>query len=160
MIKAEELQVGDWVLWKDKFVQIAAISGIKWSFGQIDVTLAHCNDDKLLETHDIKSISPIPLTIEILEKNGFITKEREGDPTFPYYAYIIENYEYRVEIIWYDQHEVYEANTGQYSHLAKETWAVEILGKHGNCDFGRNKLYIHELQHALRLCKIEKEIKL
>lgn len=68
-MKAEELMVGDWVMWKNRQVQIARVSGIVYSFGQIDVTLAHCNDDNLLETHDIKSVSPIPLTEEILKKN-------------------------------------------------------------------------------------------
>lgn len=70
-MKAEELMVGDWVMWKNRQVQIASVSGIVYSFGHIDVVLAHCNDDKLLENHDIKSVSPIPLTPEILEKNGF-----------------------------------------------------------------------------------------
>lgn len=70
-MKAEELMVGNWVMWKNKAVQVASISGIVYSFGHVDVTLAHCNESNLLETHDIKSISPIPLTFEILEKNGF-----------------------------------------------------------------------------------------
>lgn len=69
MIHANELMVGNWVLWKNKKVQIARVSGIVYSFGHIDVTLAHCNDDNLLESHDIKSVSPIPLTEEILKKN-------------------------------------------------------------------------------------------
>jgi len=68
-MEANELMVGDWVLWKNKKVQIARVGGIVYSFGHIDVTLAHCNDEGLLETHDIKSISPIPLTEEILKKN-------------------------------------------------------------------------------------------
>jgi len=68
-MEANELMVGDWVLWKNKKVQIARVGGIVYSFGHIDVTLAHCNDEGLLETHDIKSISPIPLTEEILKNN-------------------------------------------------------------------------------------------
>ena len=69
MINANELMVGDWVMWKNRQVQIARVGGIVYSFGHVDVTIAHCNDENLLETHDIKSVSPIPLTEEILEKN-------------------------------------------------------------------------------------------
>lgn len=68
---AKELMIGDWVLWKNKPIQVASVSGVEYSFGQIDVTLVHCNDKKLLEKHDIKSIQPILLTPEILEKNEF-----------------------------------------------------------------------------------------
>jgi hypothetical protein len=157
-MEANKLMVDDWVLWKGKPVQVASVSGVKYSFGQIDVTLAHCNDKKILETHDIKSIQPIPLTPEILEKNGFITEEREGDPTFPYLAFIIENDEYRVEITWYDSHDVYEPNTGEYLHGAPEVWNMEILGKCSTYYCSKNKLYLHELQHALKLCGIEKNI--
>lgn len=70
-MEATELMIGDWVKWKNKYVQVASVSGIVWSFGHIGVGLAYCNDDHLLESHDIKSISPIPLTPEILEKNGW-----------------------------------------------------------------------------------------
>ena len=64
--------IGDWVLWKNRYVQIARISGIVYSFGHIDILLAHCNDvGDGIETHDISKISPIPLTAEILEKNGW-----------------------------------------------------------------------------------------
>lgn len=78
-MKANELMVDDWVLWKGKPVQVASVSGIKYSFGQIDVTLAHCSEEKFLETHDIKSIQPIPLTPEILKKNGFTHSFGDSD---------------------------------------------------------------------------------
>ena len=57
MIHSKDLMIGDWVMWKNRKVQIARVGGIVYSFGHIDVTLAYCNDDKILETHDIKSIS-------------------------------------------------------------------------------------------------------
>lgn len=63
--------IGDWVLWKNKPVQVVRVSGIKYEFGHYDVVLAYCNGyGDGLETHDISSISPIPLTPEILEKNA------------------------------------------------------------------------------------------
>lgn len=63
--------IGDWVLWKNKQVQVVSVSGIKYEFNHYDVLLAYCNDrGDGIECHDISSISPIPLTPDILKKNG------------------------------------------------------------------------------------------
>lgn len=143
-MRPKDLMVGDWVILRDPDTHKETKVTIQW------------ND---LGSIILQWFVPIPITPEILEKNGFITEEREGDPTFPYLAFIIENDEYRVEITWYDSHDVYEPNTGEYLHGAPEVWNMEILGKCSNYDCGKNKLYLHELQHALKLCGINKEIK-
>ena len=70
-MKATDLMLGDWVLWKNRNVQIVRTCACVYSFGHRDVWLAHCNDDNLLECHDMSKISPIPLTYEILKKNGW-----------------------------------------------------------------------------------------
>ena len=69
-LKPTDLMVGDLVKWKDRYVQIATISGIVYSFGHIAVELAHCGRG-FIEKHDLKSILPIPLTIEVLKTNRF-----------------------------------------------------------------------------------------
>ena len=153
-MKENELMIGDWVKFPIGYEKIQEISyqqeiGGYCVWFAASATLFPCK---------IEDIEPIPLTPEILERNGFITEEREGDPTFPYLAFIIENDEYRVEITWYDSHDVYEPNTGEYLHGAPEVWNMDILGKCGNYDCGKNKLYLHEFQHALKLCGIEKNI--
>ena len=75
-MKPTDLMIGDWVLWKNRYVQIVRISGIVYSFGHIDILLAHCNDvGDGIETHDISKIFPIPLTAEIFEKNGWVYTE-------------------------------------------------------------------------------------
>lgn len=75
-MKPTDLMINDWVLWKNKYVRLVETSAIVYSLGQIDVRLAYCNDDgDGIERHDISKISPIPLTPEILEKNGW--KETE-----------------------------------------------------------------------------------
>lgn len=141
-MKAEELMIGDWVRWKDRFVQIATVSGIVYSFGHVDVTLAHCNDDKLLESHDIKSISPIPLTTEIIEKNGMKP---------------------------FDIDKLTEKATAKWWHKSGDFFIKQYHFKHNNFkpsySFGCNNHtliegieYVHELQHSLRLCKIDKKI--
>ena len=140
-MKANELMVDDWVLWKDKPVQIARVSGVVYSFGHIDVTLAHCGNG-VLETHDIKSISPIPLTPEILEKNGFKRDMFYGEwqfdlDTFPF------NFPFSV---------VQRKNNSWY--LGREE--VGIAHNREIIDIS----YVHELQHALRLCGVDKTIEL
>lgn len=144
-MKAEELMVGNWVMWKNKAVQVASISGIVYSFGRTDVILAHCNDQKTLETHDIKSISPILLTLEILEKNGWRRKNnrlwlffRKGcDELNILYGENYTQIEYLNMI--YNPEDNAEVN---YGH---------------SFEFPRI-IYVHELQHILKLCGIEKEI--
>lgn len=135
-MKPEELQIGDWVCWKGKPVQIAQISGIKYSFGHIDVALAHCNDSNILESHDIKSIEPIPITPEILLKNGL---ERDSFGRI-WGAYFEEDEHERLEITVDDK-------------------TSEIWWSYNWDEYRIIKLeYLHQLQQAMRLCGIEKEI--
>lgn len=134
---AKELMIGDWVLWKNKPVQVASVSGVEYSFGQIDVILAHCNDEKLLEKHDIKSIQPIPLTSEILEKNGFV-KVFRGRYRFEDNRSIVEISTSNGEMKW--------VRVSKYD----ENFSTTII----NCLFA-NMRYVHEFQHILRLCEIE-----
>lgn len=141
-MKAEELQIGDWVLWKNKPVQIAQISGIKYSFGHIDVGLAHCGSG-FLESHDIKSISPIPITPEILKKNGFVIKRNWAQ---------LGNFGDSPLIMWHFEDDV---TTRDFRHELEihqlDTGKVHIRIK---CD------YVHQLQQLFRICGISKEIEL
>ena len=70
-MKPTDLMLGDWVLWKNRYVQIVRTCAVVYSFGHRDVWLAHCNDDNDVECHDMSTISPIPLTPEMLVKNGW-----------------------------------------------------------------------------------------
>lgn len=79
----------------------------------------------------IDDIQPIPLTSKILEKNGFI---------------------YQDEKVWGKKKEgiTIELDFGKYATLNhKGFWCIG-----GNAEIH----YVHELQHALRLCGIDKEI--
>lgn len=86
-------------------------------------------------------LEPIPLTPEILEKNGF---EKEGViELYNLYAGI----DHRVTI--HDDKEYMNSNNAWYVHVDSEDYST-IAG----CEL----TYVHELQHLLRLCKIDKEI--
>lgn len=87
-------------------------------------------------------IEPIPLTTEILEKNGF--KKYDGNK---WLAYKYEDDDYTkkslYQVLWstddlYLEISSYTPNTGNFNRIGIR--------------------YVHELQHALKLCGIEKNI--
>lgn len=88
------------------------------------------------EEIDIKDIEPIPLTVEILEKNG-LEKDNHG---LLYGEYFDEDSKKDLEI-------TVDNKTGEiwWSYNWDEYRIIRLK-------------YVHELQHALKLCKIQKEI--
>ena len=129
-MKATDLMLGDWVLMDMNFSEENPIyTQPDYRHYQIkngeDINLA-CETNCL---GDADVYLPIPLTPEILEKNGF--EEYDGA-----YIYYTAHYDVCIE------------------------WCGTIL-KIG-CDNGNIELadiqYVHELQHALKLCDVEKEI--
>ena len=84
----------------------------------------------------IEFIEPVPLTTEILEKNGFV--KDENDDNMYYWNWSVID-----DCMSYD----------------KETSKVRIFSVSG-LTFVKIVQYVHELQHALRLCEIKKEIEL
>ena len=130
-MKATDLMIGDWVLWKTRNVQIVRTCALVYSFGHRDVWLAHCNDDNNVECHDMSTISPIPLTPEILEKNGFcFVKSSDRDTAWNGW-WIYKGLELAVCCL--DRN----ANWPCY---------INIIDSNIKCK------YVHQLQHALRLC--------
>lgn len=128
-MKASELMIGDWVLTlesthKEKvYAQIWAIEE-----GQTSILVKKDNCNWFV---DIEWIEPIPLTPEILEKNGFSKSRLMGEQRhFTYYL------------------------APSVSLLA--IYDADFSLKIGDC--ARYIKYVHKLQHALSLCGIEKEI--
>lgn len=91
---------------------------------------------------EVPEWEPIPLTPEILEKNGF-----ELDKAVEDYYCIYDGIDNRVSL----------CNGKEYMNSDNE-WNVHIDSEDyctiANCEL----TYVHELQHILRLCKIDKEI--
>lgn len=120
-LKISDLSVGDWVLFTGCPRRVAIISST--------CVLPHkCVLD--IATFSIGDISPIPITPEILEKNG-ISKTYESD-----------------------EYAVYKGEGFNVTEYYTELWEFE---KHRNRMKIRN---VHQLQHALRLAGIDKEIEL
>ena len=86
------------------------------------------------------NIEPIPLTKELLEKNGF-----ERDECIPQEKYYngIDN-----RVIVHNDKEYMNSNNEWYVHVDSEDYST-IAG----CEL----TYVHELQHLLKLCKIDFE---
>lgn len=150
-MKAEELMIGDILrvnrdgicITKDTIVQVRGIDADnKFKFGEL-VGSATCHP---LDNSQFDGgiwfdyLDPIPLTPEILEKNGFKRKQK----TFEYFEYKERGLD--IEIEYFE------------SCICMDIeWNVPG-------SWGYNRLHsitienVHELQHALRLCGIEKEI--
>lgn len=148
-IKISDLSIGDWV-YHDDLV-----------FGREIAKIHRLNKDKNRETIGITvhrsdgafgvvgyistspthgNLHPIPLTPEILEKNGWSRKKDYG-------WYLFYDRDIRVNI-WFD----------------KCRWDIEISSEDGKVTYaditGRGTLHTHQLQHALRLAGVEKDIEL
>ena len=136
-LSAKDLMIGDWVclpsiMSADKYqVEVLEI--------QDDCIKSYVGGKKMMVR--FKYIEPIPLTPEILEKNGF---EDIGDDT-----YQLEENPCWFWVDFFRHNYGCEYDTSTYEYEDSEH---------------RLKLYgipsVHELQHALRLCGIEKEIEL
>lgn len=142
-MKATELMQGDLVLYEyngdrihARVVEIyrssALVESVSKEYEPIEIA-----EDKLF---------PVALTQEILEKNNF---ERLR------VSWVLRCYEYYVTIQF-----IY----GKWGLSTKKTHAGKDERNRNDhatfCHDWVETIYVHELQHALRLCEIEKEIAL
>lgn len=161
-MKASELMIGDWVHveahrgFNAQNVKVETIpdndsDNEYWHhYGHIGAWLEGGDND--FRDVEARHLQPIPLTAEILEKNGFkkiqIYGEKQDDIFQCYDSEII------IEVGIYDPNFIlihYRYETPDGIHSRELSSIVKVDG---------GKLYLHELQHALRLCGIEKEIEL
>ena len=130
-MKANELMIGDWVYYGDKPVQVLQLSDGK----------------------DYPHIKPIPLTAEILEKNGF-GKKNIFAKTMGFEIFGDENNSCGISE-WYDGDWAFETFTSWTETApdgSPDDWGFKTESR-----FTKMK-YVHQLQHALRQCGIDKEI--
>ena len=140
-MKANELMIGDWV--SDKYGYLTQITFIGNGYVSFE-------DDKgnLCQLDDkCNQPEPIPLTPEILKKNGWywgLTSEEED---------MVSLFEGA-----YDEHWVYDEGAGEISLIFPEDTNGGLL-KVDDQRFNRHlnflwndTLYVHELQNSLRIC--------
>lgn len=140
-MNTNELMLGDWVAFRQDYPD--RVSGISADGYSVNLV----NDNWVLAD----DIRPIPLTQEILEKNGFkfdgsgtrcmmfLSEPRFADGIrFNLYVGLKNK-----TIETYAAHPVEKSPNWRKSNKV----SLEVCG-----------LYVHELQHALRLCRIKNEI--
>ena len=141
-MRQEELMIGDWVLRDGEPYQIRQLGIFGVDRDGEDYPAVCVGKPKgiglIIERNEI---GPIPLAAEILEKN-FNSKELPDDP---YGAYFFGGNDY-IEVY------IKEYTDGLWQVSVDE---VEMGGLPSLRMFVSN---VHELQHALRLCGINKEI--
>ena len=154
-MRANELMLGDWVSHFDegKNCVVTELRGRK-------VSVSYTDDNgkkKYSELLPEMAFEPIPLTAEILKKNGFVSPTID-DPEF-------KNYVFKDTFIHKEQLPNVELlRVNYYDGVEWDFYA--LLGKRKSSDCGEQYeymaiiKYVHELQHVLRLCGIEKEIEL
>lgn len=130
-MKANELMIGDYLSVKPSGmpIKVAAVHHKKVAYHAVINKLAWVRES-LLE--------PIPLTLEILEKNGL----EKGNHGRLYGEYFDEDTNQDLEI-------TFNSKTGEvwWSYNWDEYHIIRLR-------------YVHQLQHALSLCGIKKEIEL
>ena len=139
-MKAEELMVGFWVRCTDpKPFRIREVDGVEEQVYGCDGFFV-----------DISDLEPIPLTAEILEKNGFEELMDEGDVSAARFGRTPK------------PTGVWQYGFGQFDSVAyvpKRSFLRIKFMEGCTADIDDIK-YVHELQHALRLFKVDKEIEL
>lgn len=153
MIKTKELMLGDWVYMKahrgfdSQYIKVETIPD-----SSSDTHYGHIGAYPISEDMDFRDIEdsnlePIPLTPEILEKNGFTYCKSDGG----FYLHTTISYgNWDVDVVLFDVTDEYRNNQLHISSPDDSYIAIHLM----ECN------HVHELQHALRLCGIEKEIEL
>lgn len=131
-MKVNVLQIGDYVNYRGQIIKVTSLydKGGSNEIGWSDKEYVWVNAD---------NIKTIPLTAEILEKNGFEKRQ--------------DNYEYfdddeGLNITFHPKSTNY--TNGAYDYIDIEKWCLTI-----------NEMpisFVHELQHVLILCESKKEI--
>lgn len=130
-MRVEELMIGDYVQVNDEACKVISIS-------YFDIGISDSKEDFYNE--HIDSIKPIPLTTKILEKNGFV-------------KFMPHNWQIVIDNI------MIELREPEHNMAIWLDWAEHNTGAYASYMFpGPN--CVHELQHALRLCGIDKEIEI
>lgn len=140
-MKIEELSIGDWVMYRNREWQVCSLYQFTGEVG------LWRKDSQICE--NVADLTPIPLTPEILEKNGWVK--------------ITE------DMVWAEHLNPKLAEIPTWGLKIGERPVPYLVAKMrdnnhfeittANLELFRLKVeHVHQLQHALRLAGIEKEI--
>lgn len=155
-LKISDLSVGDWV--RDKEGTPAKILGIEQWSGEyyLNVEVNGADVGNVIA----EGALPIPITPEILEKNGweyetYTIEDINGDDIeYKCYRHKFYRDSYRHDIVLEDSYGGYYQCSIERS-IPDEAGELRFISVLCSLDFVE---YLHQLQHALRLAGVEKEI--
>ena len=142
-MKLTDLAILDWVLINNTPHKIQAIDSIDAEI-QADDDLYYVGEDRC---HSEDKIEGIPITPEVLKKNDWYWGLTSDEKNFT-----------NCVMGAYDPHWVYDKDVGEISlffHKDTDGGALRIADQRFNRRFDFfwcDTLYVHELQHALRIC--------
>ena len=116
-MKANELMIEDWVKADNKFVQVTGLKTVYNDEQFFSIEYYDQEEDSKISCFS-NNVLPIPLTAEIMEKNGF---DCNNDAKTS------------INLVYHGCARITE-------------YGEEVL------EDGKMIMYVHELQHALRLC--------
>lgn len=151
----KELMVGDYITFSD-VQNDSNCPKLKVVIIDKEDVYVSIDGDPAVDVLDPKELAGIPLTPEILEKNGFRrAKEQETSLSSvymsPYPVRVCEAA--KVKVVFYDLPICGVKVLVQIEADTKSGGGVNSLH---SCDIE----YVHQLQHAIRLCGIEKEFEI
>lgn len=154
-MKTTDLMIGDWArVIDDDGCMTNFFSGKVEAIDMLGNIYVKVPGDETAYPYSVDCVEPILLTLEILEKNGF---DINGIP---------EDMQPIEERDWSDNTYVWSRQETPYECMQVSVYMddphnffTEIICQYCHVD-GVHIKYVHELQHALRLCKIDVEIKL
>lgn len=140
-MKATELMIGDYVKYQGFICRIEEISAQGWVHLIYSDTGIRVN---IISDYIMHLLEPVPVTAEILEKNGLEKViDEDGTECYRYYNRAADGY---IKISLYDG--------------GDSDWSIEIINYEKFNDneiiYNNNFIFlkVHEFQHALCLCKL------
>ena len=144
-MKIEELMVGDWVLVNGTPMQIQAVDDVDGEIIAGDDLYCLIED----RVHSEDKIEPIPITAEILEKNGLLKITLDSKEDY----YIDPHF-----VGYYNMDALARVHASPIVYDIKQKWL--FVDDKSTCRIELMCPYVHTLQHTLKLGEINKEITL
>lgn len=151
-MRADELMIGDWVSLFQGNCDSSPCNCKVNSISEYEIGIDGCDE---YDYATLPLLFPIPLTPEILEKNGF---HINGIPSIITSVKGIDDWSDDT-YVWSRQETPDERMFVSVYMDTSADFFVEVYCQYCHAD-GIHVKYLHELQHALKLCGIGIEIKL
>lgn len=163
MLKFSDLSVGDYVLWGKQKTNMGGDYDLEFCVKQLNLDDFVFMEENVWNEQDLNEfVKPIEITHELMNKLGFSKEETwTGIVQYSYVNEVKDGIEYHR--MKFKLHECVYVTMNSSQDIVKNIM-VDCFNKSGAFKIERVKAsgahYLHELQHAMRECGIEKEIEI